>query len=180
MTEEFALEQTLGHCAAIQLDEGAVLSLAVVVNCTGYKFLARAAFSGDKHSRIGRRDELNLLLHLLQAGTVADDVAKVLSAADFFPQVGVLLLEAFLLLLDQHAIRNFDKHRARVIASRSPPGPTLDPHCLAIVLTAQFEHEPTGIGAVSDRVKRFAQAALGVGGIRHKRLPECPAYLFGL
>src|SRR5580704_1292736 len=180
MTEEFALEEALGHCAAIQLDEGAALSLAVVVNRTGYEFLARAALSGDKHRCICRCHKLNLLLHFPDARTVADDVTEVVPAADFFPQVSVLLLEPFLLLLDQHAIRDVDKHRAHVIASRGRPGPTLDPHCLAIILAAQFKHEPTGVGPVSDRVKRFAQAALGVGGIRHKRLPEGPGYLFGL
>ena len=45
VAEEFALEQALGHRAAIQLDEGAAISRAVLVDCTRDEFFARAAFS---------------------------------------------------------------------------------------------------------------------------------------
>src|ERR1700693_321268 len=56
----------------------------------------------DQDGSIGGRNELNLLHHLSQAGTSADDIAEVLFAADFIEQVGVLSLEPRLLLLHQH------------------------------------------------------------------------------
>jgi hypothetical protein len=180
VTEELALEQPVGHRAAIQLDEGAALSGAVVVDCAGHEFLARAAFSGDEHRSIRGCDELNLLHHFPQAGTIADDIAEVVLAADFLLQVGVLRLEPDLFALHQHPIRNIDEHRPRVFAAGSGLGPPLDPHGLAVVLTLKFEHHATGLGPTSNALEHLAQAALGLGCLRHERLAEGSGDLFGL
>ena len=153
---------------------------AVVVNRTGNEFLTGAAFSSNQHRDIRRRDELNLLLHLSKTRTPSDKVPEVMSAADLFPQVGVLILESNLLLLHQNAVRDINEHRARVITANSRPGPPLDPHRLAVVLATQFKNDASGVGAVSDRVERLAQVALGVRRLGHERLAERPGDLFRL
>src|SRR5260370_1409417 len=122
--------------SGIQLDEGAMLWGGVVVNCAGDEFVARAAFPGDKHGGIRGRDELNLLHHFPQTGPLANDVAEVVSTADFFPKVGVLVLKPGVLLFHQYPVGNVDEHRACVVAARGRPGPPLDPHRLAVVLAA--------------------------------------------
>ena len=93
VTEEFALEQVVGHGAAIHLDEGATLPRALVVSSASDEFLAHTAFSGDEHRCTGRCDKLNLLHHFPQSWTSADDVTEVVFAADFFPQIVVVGLE---------------------------------------------------------------------------------------
>ena len=63
VAEKLALEQAVGHGAAIHLDERRGLFAAVVVDGAGDEFLARAAFARDEHCGIGGCNELNLLHH---------------------------------------------------------------------------------------------------------------------
>src|SRR5262249_28685053 len=61
--EEFALEETFGNRAAIQLDQGTLASRALLVDGSRDQLLSRPAFSGDQDGSVGRRDELNLVHH---------------------------------------------------------------------------------------------------------------------
>jgi len=45
MPEKFTLYQALRHCSAVHLYQRLVFSLALIVDCSSYKFLPRAAFS---------------------------------------------------------------------------------------------------------------------------------------
>ena len=121
MPKEFALEQVLGNRAAIDFDERAVLARALLMDGAGDELLAGAALSGDEHGRIGGRDELDLLHHLLQAGTAAHDVFRADGFGDFLPKIDILLLEPRLQILDLlEGPRVGDAHR-RMVGKHSEP-----------------------------------------------------------
>jgi hypothetical protein len=61
VAEEFALEETFGHRAAVQFDHRTVASRTSLVDGSRDQLLSGAAFSGDEHGRVGRRDQLNLV-----------------------------------------------------------------------------------------------------------------------
>ena len=113
------------------------------------------------------------------AGTSTDDVAEVMLAADFFPQVGVLGLEPNLLLLQQHTVCDIDEHRARVLAV----GAGLDHHWTQIGLPLSLRRNSSTTPLVS--VPRSIDVStsrrrLGRRGIGHQRLPERLGDLFWL
>jgi hypothetical protein len=87
VTEKLALEQAVGYCTTIYLDEGMALSRTVVVDGPGDELLAGAAFSCDEHCGRCGGNELNLLHHCLHGRTSTDDVSEVVLATNFFPQI---------------------------------------------------------------------------------------------
>jgi hypothetical protein len=98
IAKEFAFEETCWHGAAIQLNQRAVAARALLMDGSGDELLSGATFSSDEDSGISRRDQLNQLHQLSQAGTFPDQVAEVLLGTDFVEQVCVLSLEPRLLL----------------------------------------------------------------------------------
>ena len=144
------------------------------------ELFAGTAFPGDQDGGIGRRNELNLLHHLSQAGTSPDDVAEVLFGANFVEQVSVLSLEPRLLLFHQHLIGDVHEHAARIPACRLRPAPPPHPQRPAVVLAAEFEDHSLFVGSGGKQRERIAQAALSFGRIREKRGPEQTLYFVRL
>src|SRR6202040_1781323 len=95
--KELALEKTFRHRAAIQFDQRAFASRALLVDGPRDELLTRAAFPGDQEGGIGRRTGLNRLPPLSQSGTSPDDVAEILFGANLAEQVSILGLEPRLL-----------------------------------------------------------------------------------
>src|SRR6202040_2782935 len=143
--KELALEKTFRHRAAIQFDQRAFASRALLVDGPRDELLSRAAFPGDQDGSIGRRNELNLLHHLSQAGTSPDDVAEILFGADFIEQISVLSLEPRLFLLHQHPVGDIKKHHARVPAARLPLRPPVNPYRTAVSFSTQLETCPARV-----------------------------------
>src|SRR5579862_8633194 len=104
VAKELALEKTFRHRAAIQFDQRAFASRALLVDGARDQLLSRTAFPGDQDGRIGRRNEFHLPHNLSQAGTSPDDVAEVLFAADLIEQVRVVSLEPRFFPLHQHLV----------------------------------------------------------------------------
>src|SRR5262249_60654453 len=75
VTEQFALEQRLGHRRAVDRDERAVLALALVVDRARDDFLAGTALAGDQHGRIGAADLIDQRVDLLHRRARADESA---------------------------------------------------------------------------------------------------------
>jgi hypothetical protein len=78
---------------------------------------------------------------------LADDFLEVVDALDLFPQVKVLLLEADLLLLGEHAIGHIHDHRAGVF----------------LVLAAEFNQDAAGVGALANRREGILSALSVLG-----------------
>ena len=74
VTEEFGLQQVLGHRAAIDGDERLVAARAGFVNGAGQQFLARAALAGQQHPRIGAGDHVGLRQLVFHQLIARDDV----------------------------------------------------------------------------------------------------------
>ena len=85
VTEELALQQGFGDRRTVDRQERGLAPAAVVVNCPGHQFLARAAFAENQHIDILRSDPANLLAHGLHGGPAADQpIRPVLGAVSFF------------------------------------------------------------------------------------------------
>ena len=100
VAEQLALQQPRGDGRAVELDEGAALARAQLVQGAGDEFLARARFAADEHRGAGGGDGLDLLQNPAQGGALADDLPEVVLGADLLLQVGILLGELVLERLD--------------------------------------------------------------------------------
>src|SRR5262245_56835602 len=70
VTEQLALEQFAGHSGAVDLDEGAALAGAEMMDRARDQILSRPGFPGDQHRHVcasGERDRLSDLEHLRTA-----------------------------------------------------------------------------------------------------------------
>ena len=76
VTEQFGLEQVLGHRAAVDRDERLVLAVTGAVDRLCEQFLAGAAFAGDQHARIGCGDHLRLLQDLFHRLVARNDLGR--------------------------------------------------------------------------------------------------------
>ena len=100
VSEELALEQAGRDRGAVQLDERPRSAAAQVVNRARDELFAGAGFALDEHGRVGGRDDLDLLEHVLQRRAVADDFLEVVLAANFVLEVQLFFVELFLQLGD--------------------------------------------------------------------------------
>ena len=75
MAEEFAFEQRLRDCGAVDGDEGPFLSRAALMDGACDNFLAGAALSPDQHGGIALRDTGDELLEMTNLPAFADQVA---------------------------------------------------------------------------------------------------------
>src|SRR5512143_4285191 len=73
MSEELALEQIFGDCAAVNGNEWFVLARSCFVDCLRHEPLARAAFSGDQDIALVRDDFFHDAEDLLHGLRTADD-----------------------------------------------------------------------------------------------------------
>ena len=74
VTEELRLEQVLGHRAAVDRDERALLARARAMDRARHELLAGARFARDQHARVGARDHPRLLEAGLHRGAARDDL----------------------------------------------------------------------------------------------------------
>jgi hypothetical protein len=74
VAEKLAFQQAGGNRGAVQLDEGSVSSPAMIVNCPGDDFLARACFTLQQNRRICGCHNLNLVENANEGRTRADDL----------------------------------------------------------------------------------------------------------
>ncbi len=74
VTEQFRLEKVLRHRGAIDRNEGLVPTRARAMDRAGEQFLARAAFTGDEHARIGAGDHVGLRELLFHHRAARDDL----------------------------------------------------------------------------------------------------------
>ena len=76
VAEEFAFEQGLVQCGAVELDIWFVPPAARQMNGPGHEILSRPAFPVDDHRRIAGGDLLDHVEDLLHGGRAADDPEK--------------------------------------------------------------------------------------------------------
>ena len=101
VTEQLALEQVLGHRAAVDRDERPIATRARLVNRACQQLFAGAAFARDHDARVGARDHVRLRETLFHDRAARDDLA-----APVFGRVGeagdlqrlLHLIEQFLLV----------------------------------------------------------------------------------
>ena len=89
VAEEFAFEQIGRDRRAVDADQRAIATPAVVVNGARHQFLAGAALASDEHGGVGRRHEIDLAQRLLDSGAAADDAVVIAVDADLLLQIGV-------------------------------------------------------------------------------------------
>ena len=65
MTEQFALDQVFRNRRTVHLDERFLHPPALAVNGPGDQFLARSVFSHDQNPGVGRRNDADHLLEIL-------------------------------------------------------------------------------------------------------------------
>ncbi len=75
VSEEFAFEQRLRDCSAVDGDEGPFVSRATLMDGACDNFFAGAALSPDQHGGIALRDAGDELLQLANLPAFADQVA---------------------------------------------------------------------------------------------------------
>ena len=103
VTEQLGLEQILGHRAAVDRDERALLARARAMDRARHELLAGARFARDQHARVGARDHPRLL----QAPSIAGlrVMISALHSSLFFgrPDTFIALLDVVeqLLLVDR-------------------------------------------------------------------------------
>src|SRR5262249_51609183 len=100
VAEQLALQQAGGDGSAVELDEGAVLAGAQLMEGAGDELLAGAGLATDQHGGIRRGDGFDRLQHPAQGGVRADDLAEVVLGADLFLEVNLLLVQLVLERLD--------------------------------------------------------------------------------
>jgi hypothetical protein len=86
---QFALQEARGDGRTVQLDEGAALARAQVVNGAGDQLLAGAGFAPNEHRGACGGDRLHLMENAAEGGAIPDDLPEVVVGADFLLQVGV-------------------------------------------------------------------------------------------
>src|SRR5690606_39957711 len=94
MPEEGALDESLGECGAVQLDEGAIASLALVVDRASEELLPRTRLALEKNGRPGRRRHRHRLLDATERLALSDDLALVAKLHHLPAQRLVLLPQA--------------------------------------------------------------------------------------
>src|SRR5437870_2643428 len=72
--EQLALEQARRDGGTVHLDEGPVAAPARIADGAGNQFLSRAGLAQEENSRVGRRDDLDLVEDVSERHTIADDV----------------------------------------------------------------------------------------------------------
>ena len=96
MAEQFALDQSGGNRAAVDLHERPVAPLAAAVDGPREQFLAGAGFADDEDRRVGGRHALDFSQHVEQRRAVADDLVEIVLGANFLLQIHVFRFEAIL------------------------------------------------------------------------------------
>ena len=86
MSEQLGLDQLARKSGAVDLDERALLPLAVLVNGAGDELFARAVLAVNQHARVGRRDRFDQMEELAHLVAARDDVRKARVIAKLFLQ----------------------------------------------------------------------------------------------
>ena len=76
MAKELTLEQVEGDGGAVQLNEGAAISCAEVVNRLRDQLFPGSRFALNQYGGPGRRDPLHLLEHRVESRTTTHDLLK--------------------------------------------------------------------------------------------------------
>ena len=97
------------------------------------QFLACAGLATDQHRGVSRRDAPDVLQDAADGGALADNLFEVVVGLDLLLEIKILGLESGLLLLEQHAVGDIDKHGPSVFAVRLGLGPPLDPDRFSVV-----------------------------------------------
>src|SRR5206468_7395532 len=123
--KEFAFEKILGDGATVDLDERSAFARAVVMDSPSDELFARAAFASDEHGGLGGSHELDLLHHLLQTGTLPDDLGEV--AADFLQQILIFFFQPGAKRFDFRKGSSVGNADGRVIRKNAQPSKILIP-----------------------------------------------------
>src|SRR6266511_2950941 len=91
VAEELALQQPRWYGGTIHFDEGAVASRTELMDGAGDEFLARAGFALHEDGRVRGGHDLHLGEHLLQRGTLPDDLPNTVLRADLVLQIALFL-----------------------------------------------------------------------------------------
>ena len=81
VSEEFAFEQRLGKCAAVDRDEAFGRARRAGVDGAGYQFFSGAAFAVDQDRALRRRDRADRLLQLFEVGLIPTMLSSELRVA---------------------------------------------------------------------------------------------------
>src|SRR5437763_14414098 len=81
VAEQLALQQPHGNGRAVELDEGAGLARAQLVQGASDELLARARFAANEYRGAGGGDGLDHIEHPAQGDAVADDLPEVVPGA---------------------------------------------------------------------------------------------------
>ena len=76
VSEELALHQGFGNRATVDCDERPFFPRPVEMNRAGHEFFAGAAFPGDQHIGVARRNFSDELIDLFDAAALADDTLE--------------------------------------------------------------------------------------------------------
>ena len=93
VSEEFALDEAGRDGAAVDLDQGALLTRAAAVDGTGDQLLARSRLTGDEHGGIGGRHLLHLTEESSQRRAASDDLVGVVLAMYLLTEIDALTFE---------------------------------------------------------------------------------------
>src|ERR1700735_1848517 len=104
MSEKFTLEQPRGNCGAVELYEGALLTMATLMNGTRNQFLSRAGFTEKQNRRVTGSHGFHQIQNMAESRTLSPDSFKVHLAADFIFQIEPFLRD-FVLEFGDFTIR---------------------------------------------------------------------------
>ncbi len=93
MAKKLALDQLSRQCATVDFDKGPFATVALIVDRASDEFLACAALSIDQHRRISRRHFAHSGENRVHLLGLADDLAEVVAAVNFFAQIAILFTE---------------------------------------------------------------------------------------
>ena len=168
VAEQLGLEQRGGQRRAVELDERAIMPLAVEMDRARDQLLTGTRLPGDQDRGVGARHPSHFFERLEERWAGPHDLLEIVDRLDLFLQVEVLRLPAGLLLLHEHAVGDVDEHRPRVLAVGLGLGPPLDEDRLAVALAAQFEDHAARVRAPADGGECLLDAPLRLGRLgRH-------------
>jgi hypothetical protein len=76
VAEQFAFQQTRGNSRAVQGHKKLLVAAAGAVNGASDQSLSRTGLAQNQHTRVAAGDDRNLIQHLLQRRTLADNLLE--------------------------------------------------------------------------------------------------------
>src|SRR6476619_6897119 len=86
VAKQFTLDQIARQRGTVNFNQRASAPGAAAMNSTRDQLLAGTGFAEDKHSAIGRRDELDFAQQLGKCRRLADDLAEIMVGLDLVDQ----------------------------------------------------------------------------------------------